>query len=423
MATAPTPAHVDPVRQQLVQAILGTGADQQTILTHCPTTGSKTASDVLSAWTRGGSLSLCRARRFQDSRHCLEDQQDADGKARAIRIIDGQFVKDASGKELRFADGDLNTADTDMRLRSSIQQTLDTLALSDPDPDARYSAVTKLGNSHKESYIPILQRRLAMEKNGEVKKAIDEAIATLQLERHESGRADRRRPASWPLSIHRQPGQPERISRAGRNDNPQLQAEIQRAVASINGHIGWVNFYGTIFHGLSLGSILLVVALGLAITFGLMGVINMAHGEMIAVGAYTTYVIQNLFGSGFDFPHHAALFHFRRAHCVWTESARPQCDGLVLSKLFYLCDSVELHHGGTCRPGAGTLHHPVSLSPAARIAPRHLGRFARHAADVPHGFRREQCAGQFAQLAARPFHRSTTFRSATTAFSSSALRS
>ncbi len=71
----------------------------------------------------------------------LEDQQDADGKARAIRIGDGQFVKDASGKELRFGDSDLNTADTDMRLRSAIQQVLDTLSLSDPDPDARYSAV------------------------------------------------------------------------------------------------------------------------------------------------------------------------------------------------------------------------------------------------------------------------------------------
>jgi urea transport system permease protein len=62
-----------------------------------------------------------------------------------------------------------------------------------------------------------------------------------------------------------------------------------------------VNFIGTIFHGLSLGSILLVVALGLAITFGLMGIINMAHGEMIAVGAYTCYVVQNIFGSGFGF--------------------------------------------------------------------------------------------------------------------------
>jgi urea transport system permease protein len=75
----------------------------------------------------------------------------------------------------------------------------------------------------------------------------------------------------------------------------------RRAASVIEQHISFVNFIGTIFHGLSLGSILLVVALGLAITFGLMGIINMAHGEMIAVGAYTCYVVQNLFGSGFGF--------------------------------------------------------------------------------------------------------------------------
>src|SRR4029078_5489420 len=62
--------------------------------------------------------------------------------------------------------------------------------------------------------------------------------------------------------------------------------------------------------GVVLGSILLVVALGLAITFGLMGIINMAHGELIAVGAYTCYVVQNLFGSGFAFSI-TLPFHFR----------------------------------------------------------------------------------------------------------------
>jgi len=80
-------------------------------------------------------------------------------------------------------------------------------------------------------------------------------------------------------------------------------------VGTIDAHITAVNFFGTIFRGMSLGSILLVVALGLAITFGLMGIINMAHGEMIAIGAYTTYVVQNIFGSGFAFSVNLP-FHF-----------------------------------------------------------------------------------------------------------------
>jgi urea transport system permease protein len=297
--SAPAPASGDPVRQQLVQAILSTGADQQNALTQLSDSGSKTASDVLTAWTRE-EVYLYPAPDGSKIPVVLEDQQDADGKARAIRVIDGQILKDATGKELRFADGDLDTADSDMRLRSSIQQTLDTLALADPDPDARYSAINKLGHSKKESYIPVLQKRLAVENVGYVKKAIEEAIASLQL-----NDAD---PAVQIAAVRKLAGLDAMGSldnlndlETGTHDNPQLTREINGAIGSINTHIGWVNFFGTIFHGISLGSILLVVALGLAITFGLMGVINMAHGEMIAVGAYTTYVVQNLFGTGFDF--------------------------------------------------------------------------------------------------------------------------
>jgi len=73
----------------------------------------------------------------------LEEQQDADGKVRAIRILDGQFLKDAKGVDLRFASNDLNTTDVDMRLRSAIQQTLDSLDLVDPDPVVRLNGVEK----------------------------------------------------------------------------------------------------------------------------------------------------------------------------------------------------------------------------------------------------------------------------------------
>lgn len=55
------------------------------------------------------------------------------------------------------------------------------------------------------------------------------------------------------------------------------------------------NFLMQLFNGLSISSILLLASLGLAITFGLMGIINMAHGEFIMIGAYTTYVVQNIF--------------------------------------------------------------------------------------------------------------------------------
>jgi urea transport system permease protein len=81
-----------------------------------------------------------------------------------------------------------------------------------------------------------------------------------------------------------------------------LATAARSALRAVEGHRRTVDFLGTLFRGLSLGSILLVAALGLAITFGLMRVINMAHGEMIAVGAYTTYLVQNIFGTGITIP-------------------------------------------------------------------------------------------------------------------------
>jgi len=300
---APAPASdtagINVVRQELAQAILNNGTEQQQLLDKLADTGSKLASDVLAAWTTE-EVYLYVAPDGSKVPVMLESQQDADGRARAIRIDDGKFVKDATGKELRFGDSDLNTADTDMRLRRAIQRVLDMLALSDPDPDARESAVVKLGNSQQEDYVPILQVRLAKEKNAGVKRIIREAIATLQL--GDTNPAVRIA-AVKQLAALKSTGSLDNLNQIAANthNNPQLTRAIQLAIGSINDHIRWVNFFGTIFHGLSLGSVLLVVALGLAITFGLMGIINMAHGEMIAVGAYTTYVIQNIFGSGFGF--------------------------------------------------------------------------------------------------------------------------
>ncbi len=148
------------VRQKLVQAVLSDEAGRPQLLGDLGGTGSKLVGDVLSAWARGG-VYFYVAPDGSKVPVMLEDAQDADGKARAVQISDGLFVKDAGGKELRFGDSDLNAAETDMRLRSTLQQTVDTLALSNPDVDARWSAVTKLGNSQKPMYIPILQARLA----------------------------------------------------------------------------------------------------------------------------------------------------------------------------------------------------------------------------------------------------------------------
>ncbi|HZV34128.1 MAG TPA: urea ABC transporter permease subunit UrtB, partial [Verrucomicrobiae bacterium] len=287
------------VRQKLAQAITAAAPEQAKLVGELGESGSKLVRDVLGAWTRDG-VYLYDAPDGSKVPVLLEDQQDAQGKARAIRVSDGQFLKDDKGAELRFGSSDLSTADTDMALRKAIQQALDTLELSNPDPDARRTAVMKLGNSQKAQYLPVLKARLDKEANAEVRRAIEEAVSVLQL-----GDPDENVQISAinRLAQLKAVGSLENLKSisAKKECPPGVKSAALHATGSIEQHIWWVNFFGTVFHGISLGSILLVVALGLAITFGLMGIINMAHGEMIAVGAYTCYVVQNLFGAGFGF--------------------------------------------------------------------------------------------------------------------------
>ena len=83
------------------------------------------------------------------------------------------------------------------------------------------------------------------------------------------------------------------------NKGQALDEEVSRiyqaAIAKINTYQNFISLFNNLFQGISLGSVLILMALGLAITFGLMGVINMAHGELMMIGAYTTYVIQQVF--------------------------------------------------------------------------------------------------------------------------------
>src|SRR5581483_8403492 len=113
-------------------------AERSRLLAVLGDSGSKAAAELITAWTRDQVL-LFEGPGGTKVPVILEEQQDADGKARAVTIADGRFLKDAEGTELRFSSDDLAAVDTDMRLRSELQQTLDKLALSDPDPDARRS--------------------------------------------------------------------------------------------------------------------------------------------------------------------------------------------------------------------------------------------------------------------------------------------
>jgi urea transport system permease protein len=250
----------------------------------------------------------------------LDPQVDADGNAKAFRVLDGEIVKAGDGSTQLFSPTELTPVDTTSKLRKVIKDTLDLFSIGNPDPVMRRDAITKLGQARELSHLPHLEARVAIESIPEVQKALTEAIA-LTLTVHPN--ADKRVAAIEQLGTMRSINSLSFLKQwltptQGQGGTPADAATLQAArksVVEIENYMFWGNLFGTVFRGISLSAVLLVAALGLAITFGLMGIINMAHGEVMMVGAYTAYVVQNQFirwfgstGLGFDCYFIAALF-------------------------------------------------------------------------------------------------------------------
>ena len=269
-------------RSLLVQAILATNVKEQVeLIGKLETVESDVVPAVLNAW-RDGAVYV----------HESPDGQKipflrADGKA--IRIDDGNSIEASETAPV----------ETTTKLRRAMKSALDVLSIAGTDPQARRAAVTKLGMTQNAAYLPIFEARLAVEKDPAVITSLHEAIAITRLAGTD---AAAKIAAIDYLSENRVIRSLDFLKKLSNDANPEVAAAAKKSVASMEGYLRIVEFWGTLFRGLSLGSILLVAALGLAITFGLMGVINMAHGEIIVVGAYTTYLVQNIFGAGAFLP-------------------------------------------------------------------------------------------------------------------------
>jgi urea transport system permease protein len=196
--------------------------------------------------------------------------------------------------------GDLSEVAADRVLRLVIKPFLDAdetrVQLRDPDPSVRQGAAVKLGNQADAGAVPVVEEALQKEPNRWVRQALAEALAMIRLA-HGDGPV--RASAATALgNLHAQNALP--ALRRVAADTGAGAPERTAATTAIRQIERW-NLLGTsletLFQGASLASILLLMALGLAIVFGLMGVINMAHGELMALGAYSTFVVQNWFRS------------------------------------------------------------------------------------------------------------------------------
>ncbi len=290
------------VRKLLVEAVLEADETRQIgLVRQLSQLPDPLVGTVLLAWRQGGVFL------FDGSSgpvpFLLETQNDPQGKARGLQLVDGEALRDEKGTELKFQVSDLTAADTTSRLRKAIKTSLDLLALANPDPKMRRDAVLKLGQDQDLEILKPLQERELTETNAEVKRAYVEAISFIELaSEDEAIRVAAVERMGALRSLNSLSFLQKLVSDATANPKKYGAATLKAArsaLKQVQDHQGWVNTVGTGFRGLSTSAVLLVAALGLAITFGLMGVINMAHGEMMMVGAYTTYLVQNQFRAWF----------------------------------------------------------------------------------------------------------------------------
>ncbi len=229
----------------------------------------------------------------------LVGDKDATGARAAIRVVDEKPLVDAEGKPVRISAADAESATHNSALRRAFKTVNDLLALSSPNRDERIAAINIFGMAQEEEKLPLLESALRDEKSGKVRHALVEAIALIQLKDSDlKVRIDAVQTLGKIGSIPSRDFLTTLDKEAEGADKPAIAKAVQQAQAQIESHVKFANACGTAFAGISLGSVLLVVALGLAITFGLMGVINMAHGEVMVVGGYATYVVQCLFDTG-----------------------------------------------------------------------------------------------------------------------------
>ncbi len=284
-------------RQGVAAAIIAPEDGQPALVEVLGKTPSPVLKEILDGWQRGGVFVYESAGGERIPILLDTAKTDAAGLAPASRIDSGKALTDPQGVALAFKESALTPADTGSKLRRAIRSTLDMLALADPDPAARQSAVLKLGMKQQAASIPILDACLAAESNASVKAAIVEAIAITNLAATDPAARIAALEQLGKTSSVASRSMVEAIAKDS-SAPPEVHKAAVATLKSIDNHLFWVDFFGTIFRGISLGSVLLVVALGLAITFGLMGVINMAHGEIMVVGGYATFLVQSVFGKG-----------------------------------------------------------------------------------------------------------------------------
>jgi urea transport system permease protein len=228
-------------------------------------------------------------------------------------ISKGVFLKDSSGALIAArtgvkADGVPEARLKKVRMNNSVRGAMQTaqgaLSLMSPDPAKRLSAAESVFKSRDPASLPLVQMALEAEKDARIRGVFEQARASIiasDNSQDEIKRLDA-------LDVIKDRGDQDAaslLSTIAASSNGRVKASAEDGARAIQSRLALWAHVQNIWYGLSLGSVLLLAAIGLAITFGVMGIINMAHGEMVMLGAYTTFVVQEWIRA-----HNPALFNY-----------------------------------------------------------------------------------------------------------------
>ena len=218
---------------------------------------------------------------------------DAESKKVFIKTADDKVLDAITGAPVAELPADASNVRLNNRLRGVVSAALGGLTLLSPDPAARLQAAQSVFKAPDESFLPVVEEGLKKETNRTIKRAFEEAKAAIILSKSDASEADK----IDAIAAIRNRGDQDALVmlNALPSDQPPAVARAaSAAIGSINNKLALWAVAQNAWYGLSLGSVLLLAAIGLAITFGVMGVINMAHGEMVMIGAYVTFVVQDV---------------------------------------------------------------------------------------------------------------------------------
>jgi len=214
----------------------------------------------------------------------------AGGKAFIVK--GAEVVEAGSGTKAALPDGAEDVVNNN-RMRQALDAALAAFKLFSPDRAVREKAIGELKDSADEGMLALLEKAAAAETDAGLKSRLELLKAAALIS---STDRSRRLAAAELLAGSADPSTRSLLAeKLAAESDPEVKAAIARSLDTVQSRLVWGERLGVLFTGASLGSILLLVALGLAITYGLMGVINMAHGELMMIGAYATYVVQNVF--------------------------------------------------------------------------------------------------------------------------------